>query len=48
LTDDEVGRLRAFLAGCLRHDFKLELVFVDEIARSPGGKYEDFVSRVGA
>lgn len=48
LTDDEVGRLRAFLVGCLRHDFKLELVFVDEIARSPGGKYEDFVSRVGA
>ena len=48
LSDDEVGQLRDFLAGCLRHDFKLELVFVDEIARSPGGKYEDFVSRVGA
>ena len=48
LSDDETGRLRAFLAGCLRYDFKLELVFVDEIARSAGGKYEDFVSRVGA
>ncbi len=47
LSDDEVERLRAYFAGCLRHDFKLDLVFVDEIARSPGGKYEDFVSRVG-
>ncbi len=33
---------------CLRHDFKLDLVFVDEIPRLPGGKYEDFISRVGA
>ena len=46
LSDDEVANLRTFLAGCLRHDFKLDLVFVDEIPRLPGGKYEDFISRV--
>ena len=47
LSDDEVANLRTFFAGCLRHDFELDLVFVDEIPRPPGGKYEDFISRVG-
>jgi len=46
LTDDEAGRMRIFLASCLGHDFEIELVFVDEIARSAGGKYEDFISHV--
>lgn len=47
LTDDEIAGMRSFLAGCLRYDCDLELVFVDEIARAPNGKYEDFVSHVG-
>ena len=48
LTDGEVAAMRAFLIGCLKHDFTLDIVLVDEIPRPPGGKYEDFMSKVGA
>ena len=48
LSDDEVEAMRRFLIGCLKHDFTLDLSFVDDIPRPPGGKYEDFMSKVGA
>ncbi|MCH7956757.1 MAG: phenylacetate--CoA ligase family protein, partial [Proteobacteria bacterium] len=46
LTEDEERRLKDFLIGCLGHSFELDLVYVDEIPRPAGGKYEDFVSLV--
>ena len=46
LTEDEEQRLKEFLIGCLGHSFELDLVYVDEIPRPAGGKYEDFVSLV--
>jgi phenylacetate-CoA ligase len=45
-TEDEENTLREFLIGCLGHRFGLDLDYVDEIPRSAGGKYEDFVSLV--
>jgi phenylacetate-CoA ligase len=46
LTEDEERGLREFLIGCLGHSFDLDVVYVDEIPRSAGGKYEDFMSLV--
>ncbi len=43
-SDQEKKNLHKFLIGCLRHEFDLELSFVEEIPRSPSGKYEDFMN----
>jgi phenylacetate-CoA ligase len=37
-------KLKDFLIGCLGDDFHLAMSFVEEIPRSPGGKYEDFMN----
>ncbi len=47
LTGDETGRLAAALRGCLGHPYTLTFARVDGIARTPGGKYEDFVAEPG-
>ncbi len=46
LTSDEELNLKEFLIGCLHHSFELDINYVDEIPRSPSGKYEDFISLV--
>ena len=47
LTPPEQEALRARIQATLPYAFQIEFVFVTEIARNPGGKYEDFVSLVG-
>jgi len=47
LTPPEQEALRARIQATLPYPFQIEFVFVTEIARNPGGKYEDFVSLVG-
>lgn len=46
LTVDEEQGLRSLVIGTLGHPFELELRCVDDIPRSPSGKFEDFVCRV--
>jgi phenylacetate-CoA ligase len=46
LDADEGGRLRDMILGILGHRVELEIRYVDEIPRSPGGKFEDFVCLV--
>ena len=47
LTPAEQEALRARIQTTLPHPFRIEFTFVGEIPRSPGGKYEDFVSQIG-
>ena len=46
LSRAEQDRVRGAIGERLRHPFRLNLVFVDEIPRSAGGKYEDFRSEI--
>ena len=46
LTADETEFATNSLHRSLRHPFKFTVHYVDEIARSPSGKYEDFRSDV--
>ena len=46
LTEREEDGLRELFLRRLGHPFKLRFVYVDEIPRSAGGKYEDFVSEI--
>jgi len=43
LTPGETGRLVAALNRCLDGNYRITLLRLPEIARSPGGKYEDFI-----
>ncbi|MFQ5783986.1 MAG: phenylacetate--CoA ligase family protein [Alphaproteobacteria bacterium] len=43
----EEGALRAAATAALGHPFALRLVYVDDIALSAGGKFEDFRSEIG-
>ena len=46
LTAAEEGKLREFIIECLDHPFALRFVYVDEIPRSAGGKFEDFRNEI--
>ena len=46
LTAEEEERLKSVILEYLGHPFTLGFTYVDEIPRSAGGKYEDFVSVV--
>ncbi len=46
LTAAEEDALRAALTEALNHPFPFRLHYVDEIPRSPGGKFEDFRSEL--
>ena len=48
LTQAEQEGLRARIQMTLPYPFRIDFVFVDEIPRSPGWKYEDFVSQIEA
>lgn len=49
LTAAEEARLAAVIQAALGHPFRLKFVyFAGEIPRGPGGKFEEFISRVGA
>jgi phenylacetate-CoA ligase len=43
-ADEE--RLRAFVLGTLGYPFSLVLRYVEDIPRSPGGKFEDVISEI--
>lgn len=43
----EEAALKAAICDSLGHPFQLDLVYVDHLARSPGGKFEEFISHVG-
>jgi phenylacetate-CoA ligase len=43
----EEDRLCAYMTERLRHPYTLRLLYVDDIPRSPSGKFEDFVSEIG-
>lgn len=47
LNHEQEERLRARLLSTVPPGFRIELVYCDEIARSAGGKFEDFMSEVG-
>ncbi len=48
LREDEEAGLRELIGTRLGHGFALRFVYVDEIPRSPSGKFEDFRSDVTA
>ena len=48
LTEAEETALRDLIIGRLGHRFDIALSYVDEIPRSAGGKFEDFISEVTA
>jgi phenylacetate-CoA ligase len=48
LTEPEEGALKERILESLGHPFKLKLVYCDQIARSPSGKFEDFRSELVA
>lgn len=43
----EEERLRDYLRGCFGYPFHIRFIYVDNIPRSAGGKFEDFVSAAG-
>jgi phenylacetate-CoA ligase len=45
-TPDQVRRLSAHVAKYMPAGIRVEVVRVDSVARSPGGKFEDFISLV--
>jgi phenylacetate-CoA ligase len=47
LTRDEEQRVRAHLLERLGHPFRVRLVYREALARSSGGKFEDFISMLG-
>ncbi len=46
LSSSEEKTLRGYIVECLGHPFALNFIYVDEIPRSAGGKYEDFICLV--
>ena len=46
LAPAEMASVRDGIVAALRHPFECSFVRVAEIARAPGAKYEDFISRV--
>jgi len=46
LTQAEQEGLRTRIQMTLPYPFRIDFIFVDEIPRSSGWKYEDFVSQV--
>ncbi len=46
LDPDEEQRLRSFVLETLGHPFSLDIAYRETIARSPGGKFEDFVCQI--
>jgi phenylacetate-CoA ligase len=46
LTSAEEASIRAGLIATFRHPFEFSFVRVDEIARAPGAKFEEFISHV--
>ncbi|MND09271.1 hypothetical protein D3C83_324580 [compost metagenome] len=47
LTEGEEDRLRRQLLFRLPEGFRVDIVYCESIARSEGGKFEDFISEVG-
>jgi len=47
LTQAEQEGLRTRIRTTLPYPFRIDFTFVDEIPRSPGWKYEDFISQIG-
>ncbi|HUO44247.1 MAG TPA: hypothetical protein VMT94_04970 [Burkholderiales bacterium] len=48
LTADEAARLIVAFQQCLTYPFSIALKRVEAVERTPGGKYEDFICRIGA
>ena len=48
LTGIEKEKLVEWIVNKLDHPFTVEFSFVDEIPRSPSGKYQDFISKIDA
>lgn len=48
LSPEESNQAKSFLQEMLGHPFEFTFVYVDEIPRGPGGKFEDFRSEVVA
>ena len=46
LSDTQEKDLKALMIKSLRYDFKLNFILLDNIERSKGGKFEDFISLV--
>jgi phenylacetate-CoA ligase len=46
-TTGEEARLRDLIVTRLGRPFEIAIVYVDQIARSPGGKFEEFRSEIG-
>ncbi len=46
LTDGENEKLREWLVSKLDFPFTATFIFVDEIPRTPSGKYQDFISEI--
>lgn len=46
-TNDEKTKFIQILQDALGHPFAIDITYHEHIPRSPGGKYEDFVSEVG-
>ena len=47
LTQAEQEGLRTRIQTTLPYPFRIDFTFVAEIPRSPGWKYEDFISQIG-
>jgi phenylacetate-CoA ligase len=45
-SKEETDSIKRKLNDCLRTDFAIELMLHDAIPRGPGGKYEEFVSKI--
>ena len=45
-TADEENRFKDILQQELRHSYKIDIVYLDDIPRSKGGKFEDFISEI--
>ena len=44
LREDEEGQLADYFTDNFRHRFSYKFQYVDEIPRTPGGKFESFMS----
>jgi phenylacetate-CoA ligase len=45
-SGDEEIRFVNNLQNCLRHPFNIEIIYLEDIPRSKGGKFEDFISEI--
>ena len=48
LTAEESGRMRDIFTEFVGHPFTIDIIYVDEIPRTPSGKFEEFWSEVAA